>query len=68
MIEQNLPPAPSDDPDQNPDIPTPDEPTGPTVPEPTPTPLDQPNPYPVTDPLPGDDQPTDPEKIPPRIF
>ena len=48
MEEQNLPPTPGDDPDQNPDFPTPDEPTGPTVPEP-PQPIDDPNPYPVTD-------------------
>jgi len=62
-------------PQEPPDFPTPDEPTGPTVPEPTPQPPDTPNPYPVTDPFPEQptpqpvqDPPVNPDEKPPRIF
>lgn len=65
--EQNLPPAPSDDPVTHPEIP---ELPNPTEPEPAQ------NPYPVSDPLPdeptpqpvSDPQPDKPGDIPPRIF
>jgi hypothetical protein len=77
QIDQNLPPAPSDDPVQHPEIPT--TPVDPTSPEPSPDPPrppDVPNPYPVEDPVPepGDvpvyDPPADEPASPnlPRVF
>ena len=53
QMDQNLPPAPSDDPAEHPEIPQ--TPVDPTLPEPAPDPPrppDAPDPYPVRDPVP----------------
>ena len=71
QMDQNLPPAPSDDPVEHPEIPS--TPVDPTSPEPAPDPPrppDDPDPYPVRDPIlePGDvpiqDPPAEPVDVP----